>query len=471
MKSSTAVYVTVLFVAAAGIVAGLTIRNDAPPPRAVCGKEFVPLGPPPQPPKRMQPPAFDPAPLVVHAAPEIQAPFQNPRSLGDAGKIRKALKTTGSYDFKDEPLKNVIGVLRQKLDINVVLDFHRTLDDEPTVSLSVRDMPARQVIELILLQTEMDWIYRNRAIFISQPEIVRRLTPTEVRGYKLPFVKKPGDAETVARIAGRALATLSACRDQTIEESRTAETGPDHGLALSFIGDSLIADLRPNDHIRLANLLRMLDAASARKRHPFIALRHAPAGDTEAGIEERLNRVIPVNFADRSVQDALARIQAAIELDSLLVFGVDPDQPFVDLHLKGVTARAALDWIASGPNRWLVRHGALIVTSPEVAARISPMRTRLYNVADILASAGGASVESRRGRLADQLASVPPAYAACVEQELWNGYLVVTACERDHARIAAILRAVREAGTDWKNVAKEIRPAKSPLPPRPGQRK
>jgi hypothetical protein len=134
-------------------------------------------------------------------------------------------------------------------------------------------------------------------------------------------------------------------------------------------------------------------------------------------------------------------------------------QPLLTFSLNGGTARQALDWIALGPNQWLIYDSAIVVTADDPPpgreddrprnAAVPPVRRfdfRLYDVADMLASAVGEEAPGRNAALlslADILAGAPRAAEACREAHVWNGYLIVRAASGEHDRLLSAIESVR----------------------------
>ena len=383
---------------------------------------------------------------------EIRAPFESAplKEKAAADKVRAALGKPISFSFDGTPLRDVFDFLRQIMKIDFVLEFHGKWDDEPLVYLSVKKMRAQNAIDLILLQTETAWTYHRGALYISTPESIRKVIPRVTRAYDLTSVSGSAQIRKLARMAAR---VVGGSADEASVEGAVDVPGEEPILPqqVSAVGTRLVARLTRNGHIRLANLLRMLAVASSGPRARV--LRPAPRPDCPGrkALEKRLDAPLPTfSFDGTPLRDVLDFIRMSAEFPCLCLAGVDDEQAPITLTVKGTTVRAGLDWVASGPNRWIVHRGAVIVTSRERAGRIQCVETRLYDVRDILQglpvdspSPRSRGVRSKRRTLAGFLADVPSACLAALNGDVWQDYLVVAAPLGEHARLQAHLAASR----------------------------
>ncbi len=98
--------------------------------------------------------------------PDLQAP--------EYQKIREALRTKRlSLDFTDAPLSDVVLFLRQVLNINIVVDPAIAKEkgpDQLKVSLTVKDVPAHNALDLILGLGGLTRRYANGVLMITTKE-------------------------------------------------------------------------------------------------------------------------------------------------------------------------------------------------------------------------------------------------------------------------------------------------------------
>jgi len=97
--------------------------------------------------------------------------------------ISDALATRVSLAFADTPVADVAGYLRQELSVNIVLDPRAVADNERLVTLSLKDVRAKDALELITKFTGLAYAVQHGAIVISTPDLIRRGVEVDMRIY------------------------------------------------------------------------------------------------------------------------------------------------------------------------------------------------------------------------------------------------------------------------------------------------
>ena len=88
--------------------------------------------------------------------------------------LEQALEKEIEFSFVRTPLKDVVNFIGQVVQKNIVLDPKAVAKDERLVTLTVRRIPLKKALDLILGK-DMGYIIKDRAIFISTKSRLRLL--------------------------------------------------------------------------------------------------------------------------------------------------------------------------------------------------------------------------------------------------------------------------------------------------------
>ena len=112
-------------------------------------------------------------------------------------EIENKLKTKVSFDFVETPLEDVITFLHGITNTYIKVD-ERAMQHviNPEVTLKVTDMELKQALTWILRQVELDYEYRDAAIFISTPAMLGKGEQIRVpRTYTFGYRARPGNSQ------------------------------------------------------------------------------------------------------------------------------------------------------------------------------------------------------------------------------------------------------------------------------------
>jgi hypothetical protein len=191
----------------------------------------------------------------------------------------------------------------------------------------------------------------------------------------------------------------------------------------------------------------------------------------EARIRRALARPVSVDFRNTPLRAAIAFLREACRIPILLDFealgevGVRPEEP-VSLEVSEISLRSVLRLMLREIDlTYMLRHEALIVTTPEEAER--HLTTHVYPVGDIAAR------RRRRGGTAYDLDTIAEGILFTVAPETWTDVgglgsisvvdsrntkaLAITQTDEVHEGIAAILAALRSLARQAAE-AKSIEP-------------
>lgn len=115
--------------------------------------------------------------LGACAAPALAGP-----PADQFGELAEPLNKAITVNFIGTPLGQAVDTIRRELNINVLIqDF---VDDSRRITLSIKDMPAAQVLNLIGLASSTDWYIEQGVVVISTKEAVRQRS-IETRVYNI----------------------------------------------------------------------------------------------------------------------------------------------------------------------------------------------------------------------------------------------------------------------------------------------
>lgn len=84
--------------------------------------------------------------------------------------IRKKLQRKVTFEFVDTPLDEAISFLRSLANVTMIVDPKVLAGGAPTINLRVTDMSLDLALEWILKLADLEYAFRDNAIFISKPQ-------------------------------------------------------------------------------------------------------------------------------------------------------------------------------------------------------------------------------------------------------------------------------------------------------------
>jgi hypothetical protein len=107
-------------------------------------------------------------------------------------------------------------------------------------------------------------------------------------------------------------------------------------------------------------------------------------------LEERLQKRISCDFQGVPLNEAVAYLREELQINITLDADYEQEQALVTLSLKDVPARTILQWMMRQTGlRYALVDGAVYIAPPQKALRSEPRYFKQYDVADIVAPAGG----------------------------------------------------------------------------------
>jgi hypothetical protein len=98
--------------------------------------------------------------------------------------IEKALSQKDVFQFTDVRLGDFVSMLREKYNVNVLIDKHalkeKEIDPQSPVSLDLKDVSVRSALELALRPLGLSWTVYCEAIVISTPGAISNMQCTRI---------------------------------------------------------------------------------------------------------------------------------------------------------------------------------------------------------------------------------------------------------------------------------------------------
>jgi Flp pilus assembly secretin CpaC/tetratricopeptide (TPR) repeat protein len=189
--------------------------------------------------------------------------------------IRKKLQRKVTFEFVDTPLEEAIAFLRSLSNVTMIVDPKVLAAGAPTINLRVTDMNLDLALEWILRLADLEYAYRDNAIFISQPQNLQAAvelriydvsdliqTVQDFAGPELQLVTVgdttagPGGAGANPFIAAPTNApTLTNIADMIRNRVRPDSWDPALGTSIEERGGKLVVMQRPEVHALIDQLL------------------------------------------------------------------------------------------------------------------------------------------------------------------------------------------------------------------------
>ena len=97
--------------------------------------------------------------------------------------IEAKLERSISCEFEDVPLRDAADFIRRAADINIVIDPAVLAESERLITLKVKDVTAKSMLNMIMTMTGLDYVLKHQALYISTPARVRKVAPQHLRIY------------------------------------------------------------------------------------------------------------------------------------------------------------------------------------------------------------------------------------------------------------------------------------------------
>lgn len=95
-----------------------------------------------------------------------QAPAKDER----AAKVQQALEQKVILDFEDTPIQDVVTFVAEISKVNMLLDFHAVPPEGRPITMKVKDMPLKAVLDFVSKQAGLKYAVRSGVVFISNDE-------------------------------------------------------------------------------------------------------------------------------------------------------------------------------------------------------------------------------------------------------------------------------------------------------------
>ena len=97
--------------------------------------------------------------------------------------LEAKLEQAISCDFEDTPLRDVTAFIREKADLNIVIDPNVLAEREHLVTLKVRDVTVKSMLNMLMTLTRLKYVLKDRAVYIADAERAARAAPQYLRIY------------------------------------------------------------------------------------------------------------------------------------------------------------------------------------------------------------------------------------------------------------------------------------------------
>jgi hypothetical protein len=156
-----------------------------PPPAAESSED--PFGAPARPKDPFAAPEADvpPGTRPVPAPPlPTEPPPRRPLRRHTRDEIEKVLDSTTELDFVETPLSDVVDYLKDCHEIEIQVEKRRLdsagVGTDSPITLSVKGVPLRTGLSLVLRSLDLTWLVENEALVITTPEGAESRRTTEV---------------------------------------------------------------------------------------------------------------------------------------------------------------------------------------------------------------------------------------------------------------------------------------------------
>jgi len=334
-------------------------------------------------------------PAKARGEPKVDAQaIQSPHRKAEEA-IRQALNRPVTFEFIETPLEAVAAYLEDTSKVRVVLDHPALSDDgidrNVPMTLSVKDIPLRSALRLMLRDLHLTYLVRDEVLLITTPEEAE--TQLECRVYPV------GDLLPSCDVAGRQVGDFDALKNliTTAIAPRTWDIvgGPGSLVPADFKNVRALVISQTRDvHDQVDALLAALRAVAKRPEgrqslEPVLLydgrLQDNSAAET---IRAALAKGLDLEFVEESLSDVVDYIHSAcgiacrIDARALNDVGVSADTPITG-RFKGISLRSALRLLLRDVElTYVIRDGVLSITTPEEAE--SNLTVGIYPLGDLV---------------------------------------------------------------------------------------
>jgi hypothetical protein len=112
------------------------------------------------------------------------AALAQPAEQSAPQNIENALSKKDSFEFADVSLSAFVSTLREKYDINVVIDYRalseKEIGTDSPVSIKLKNVTVRSALELAIRPLGLNWTVYCESVVISTPGAIQNMQLTEV---------------------------------------------------------------------------------------------------------------------------------------------------------------------------------------------------------------------------------------------------------------------------------------------------
>ncbi len=98
--------------------------------------------------------------------------------------IEKTLSEKGTFEFTGTPLSELVSLLRDRYDMNVIIDNRalkeKEIDAESPVSIKLKDVTVRSALDLAIRPLGLSWTIYCEALVISTPSGIQTMQYSKV---------------------------------------------------------------------------------------------------------------------------------------------------------------------------------------------------------------------------------------------------------------------------------------------------
>ena len=181
-----------------------------------------------------------------------------------------------TMDFEQAPFEDVVEYIRQATSINVVVDpavYRERSEEELRVGLQVRDLPAKNALQLILDTAHLSWDIDSGVLLVTTDE--KKLAKPyslvydirdlmfDVKDFPGPDIDLASGEESLGAVFGEDSGggddlTQPDVIMELVQENCGAGTWEDGSTGIQVAGGLLVVRQTEEVHLEVANMLDML---------------------------------------------------------------------------------------------------------------------------------------------------------------------------------------------------------------------
>lgn len=391
------------------------------------------------------------------------------RQRADEKRILAALEKRISVAIKEMPVCDVADYVKESIGVTVALDRRAleqaTIPPDVPVTIAMKDVPARTILNCALADLELTWIVRDGLLWITTPDRAKSIESLTVRVHDVADLVQSaaGDSPDFDSLINVVTSTVAPHTWDTVGGNGSIAPHGAVGICALVVSQSFEV------HEQVESLfaeLRKLQKRSAKTEPPAKELPNASSPDPgeppvtpeQTRILAALERRISLDLQEAPLDKAMwffrneLKERVLISVDSL---GGKPDKP-ITLHLKNVTIREALDAFVKSLNEdddvaWQIGPHAIRI---DEKSSYRFMQVKVYDVSDLVD--GGESPEQFQERCGE-LAGLITATIAPTRWDVVGGdgsittypygkrvALIVSQTWSVHRDVAALLAELRK---------------------------